>query len=259
MSRAPRIVLAVLALGGCALKSDVRRLESQLDIMRAEAARQDSARAFQLNELIQLQRRIMDSLAASQQLVRGLAGNLGNDLYNVQQQLVQIQELQGQSQRRLTEIRTQLEARREQLDSAAAPGAGARADTAPPARVASADQMYEASVQQLRRGSNATARLGFRELLRVHPTSERVPDALYFLGETFATESPDSAAHYWTQVVDDYPTSARAATALYKLGLLAEQRRDVAAARTTYQRVVKEYPKSDEAALARDRLRALGR
>jgi tol-pal system protein YbgF len=119
--------------------------------------------------------------------------------------------------------------------------------------------MYEASVAQLRRGSTATARIGLRQLLQSYPTSERVPDALYFLGQSFAAESPDSAAAYYRQVLERYPQSPRASAALYNLGLLAERRKDAAGAKDAYQRVIRQYPQSNEAALARDRLKTLGR
>jgi tol-pal system protein YbgF len=99
----------------------------------------------------------------------------------------------------------------------------------------------------------------FRELLRQYPTHARVPDATYFVGETYAAEAPDSAAFYYAKVVESYPQSPRASSALYKLGLLAERRKDVDAARGYFQRVVRDYPRSDEAALARDRLKTLGR
>ena len=119
--------------------------------------------------------------------------------------------------------------------------------------------MYEASLAQLRRGSLSTARLGLREMLRAHPGSERAPDALYFIGQSYASENPDSAAAYYAQVAEQYPQSPRAASAVYNLGLLAERRRDTARAKEAFQRVVQSYPQSDEAALARDRLKALGR
>ena len=73
-----------------------------------------------------------------------------------------------------------------------------------------------------------------------------------------ATESPDSAAAYYTQVADRFPASARSASALYRLGAMAESARDTAAARGYYQRLIAKYPTSNEAALARDRLKALG-
>lgn len=246
------------AVAGCATKGDVQMVQGEVALLKAESARRDSARAAELGQVIQLQRRIMDSLTANRRAVAQLKGDLSTDLYNIQQQLVQLQELTGQSQQRLTELRTRLEARGAQIESAPpAPGDSARPD--PSGASASADQMYEASLAQLRRGSLSTARLGLREMIRLHPTSERTPDALYFIGQSYATENADSAAAYYGQVVEKHAASPRAASALYNLGLLAERRKDTAGARASYQRVAEKYPQSDEAALARDRLKALGR
>jgi tol-pal system protein YbgF len=246
---------ALAGLGGCVSKSDIQRVQDDVALFKAESARRDSARAAQLTQVIQVQQRVMDSLTSSRKAVGQLRGDLASDLYNIQQQLVQLQELTGQSQQRLSELRTQLEARGEQISSTP-PG---ETSTPSPSSAASADQMYESSLAQLRRGSTSTARQGLREMLRNYPTSERAGDALYFIGQSFAAESPDSAAFYYDQVVQKYPTSSRAASALYNLGLVAERRKETRKAREAYQRVVQKYPQSDEAALARDRLKALGR
>jgi tol-pal system protein YbgF len=270
VTRAQWSLLACVALGAaCASPSDVRRVQNEVALLRAESARADSARGARLAEIVRLQQRIMDSLESTRTAVRSLKGDTQQDLYNIQQQLVQLQELTGQSQRRLTELRTQLDARGEQIaasggtataaPSAAPSGGDSTRPAAGAAPSASADQMYEASVAQLRRGSTATARTGLRQLLQSYPSSERVPDALYFLGQSYAAENPDSAAAYYNQVVQNYAQSPRASAALYNLGLLAERRKDAAAARNAYQRVIQKYPRSDEAALARDRLKALGR
>ena len=261
------LTLAALAgIGGCVSPSDVEQVRNQVASLRTETARQDSVRGARLNEIIRLQQRIMDSLGLA---VRSLRGDTRQDLYNIQQQLVQLQELTGQSQQRLTELRTQLEARGAEIGAAGASSPGGATGPAGAADTgrgggaagpsASADQMYEASVAQLRRGSTSTARIGFRQLLQTYPTSERVPDALYFLGQSFAAENPDSAAAYYRQVLSRYPQSARASAALYNLGLLAERRKDTASAKDAYQRVIRQYPQSNEAALARDRLKNLGR
>lgn len=260
------LVLFALALGGCATRGDVRRLEDAVLLLRAESARRDSTHLAAVQELTALNARTADSVASLRVQIARITGDLSGELYSIQQQLVQVQELTGQSQQRLTELRTQLEARGEQIaeQAPATPGvvAAPAADSAagaPAPGGPTPDQVYQASLQQLRRGSVNTARTGFRELLRLAPQSAHAADAVYFIGESFAAESPDSAARYYQQVVDRYATSPRAATALYKLGLLAEARRDVAAARGFYQRVVQGYASSDEAALARDRLRTLGR
>jgi tol-pal system protein YbgF len=243
----------------------VQEVGTQVSVLRADTRRSDSATAAQLRQIMVLQQATMDSLAATRRSLNEMKGSTANDLLAVQQQLLQLQELTGQSQRRLTELRSQLEARGEAVGGApmpVAPGAPVDSGSAapPPASAsASAQQMYDASLAQLRRGSAATGRAGLREMLQAYPKSELVPDALYFVGQSFSSENPDSASAYYRKVVKEYPTSSRAPAALYGLGLLAERHGDKAGARDAYNQLLKSYPKSDEAALARDRLKAIGR
>lgn len=257
---APRAALLALLLAGCATSQQMRDLELQVGVMRAELARRDSVQLLELQRIAETQQRLVDSLLVARRALAAMRGDVANELYGIQQQLLQLQELTGQSQRRLSELRGQLDARGELLSTVpkpVPPAADSGARGAAP--TASAQQMYDASLQQLRRGSAGTARAGLQELLRAHPQSELVPDALYFMGQSFAAEAPDSAAAYYRQVVDQHGTSSRAPAALYNLGLLAERRKDNAAAKELYTQLTRSYPKADEAALARDRLRAIGR
>lgn len=211
---------------------------------------------------------VHEKLAAQQAYLVQLRGDMKTELLGVQQQLVAVQELTGQSQQRLTELRGRLEEQARQpvpmLDTTRV-GAGALGAPGVPVGPSGnpagpgPDQMYDLSLQQFRRGSLATARLGFREFLRIFPTHERAADALFYVGETFGGENADSAAAVYQQVVKSHPNSPRAPAALYKLGLLAERRGNKAAARTYYNRVIAGYPRSDEANLARDKLQRLGR
>lgn len=261
----------VLTLGGCATRGDVRRLEDTVLLLRADQTRRDSAHISALQSLSALTTSTQDSVVAIRAQIATIKGDLSGELYRIAQQLVQVQELTGQSQQRLTELRTQLEARGEQIAEPrptlpGTPNPAGGQTTAPvtasvdtSSTAPTADQIYQASLVQLRAGRVSTARTGFRELLRRYPQSSRAADATYFIGESFAADRPDSAQRFYEQVVDRFATSPRAATALYKLGLLAEQRRDVAGARTLYNRILSAYASSDEADLARDRLRSLGR
>lgn len=246
--------LALLVLGACATTGDIRRLENEIAQVRDVQTRRDAERARQVAEVIRIQQQMLDSLDATRQSMRALRGDVQNDLYGVQQQLVQLGELTGQSQRRLSELRLQLERRGEEIAQAQAADDSMAVPATP-----SAEQIYETSLGQLRLGSASTARSGFAELLRAHPTSDRVPDALYYIGQSFETENADSALAYYDQVVRNHPESPRSASALYHIGLIRERANRNAEAREAYQRVVDGYPNSDEAALARDRLRALGR
>src|SRR5213080_2759286 len=259
----PTLLLALGLAAGCALKGDVRKVELQVDALRAERARADAERAAHVDSLRSLVAAVQQALAAQQAYLVQMRGDVRTDLVAVQQQLVQVQELTGQSQQRLSELRARIEERAQQpvppLDTTGRAAGGAPAGPSANPGGPGPDQMYDLSLQQFRRGSLATARLGFREFLRVYPTHEHAPDALFYLGETWGGESTDSAAAVYQQVVKTYPNSSRAPAALYKLGLLAEQRSDKAAARTYYARVIAGYPRSDEANLARDKLQRLGR
>lgn len=249
-----------LLVTGCATKGAVRRVETEMVVLQTMLRRQDSARAAELTRVIDLQQRTLDSLAATRDAIRQVRSDMGGELLAVQQSLVQIQELTGQSQRRLGELRRQLDDRAEDFaraDSQATPILLPDTTAARPPAAASPDQLFQVSLQELRRQSTGTARAGFHEFLRTYPTHTLVPSALYWVGETFGVDRPDSAAVYYEQVVARFPTSPHAPTSLYKLGLLAEQRGDRAGARAAYQRVIDRYPRADEADLARQRLATL--
>jgi tol-pal system protein YbgF len=246
------LLLALGLAAGCALKGDVRKVELQVQSLQAELVRTDVARAAERDSVLAAVRAVQQVLAAQQGYLVQLRGDVRTDLLAVQQQLVAVQELTGQSQQRLTELRSRLESRAQQPDLPA-PAAGGGPPVGPSGNPAGPgpEQMYDLSLQQYRRGSVSTARVGFREFLRVFPTHERAADALFYVGESFEKEAPDSAAAVYDQVVKAFPNSPRAPSALYKLGRLAEQRGDRAAARTLYARVIAGYPRSPEADLAR--------
>jgi tol-pal system protein YbgF len=240
------LILSLGLTAGCALKGDVRKVELQVQALQTQLARSDTARAAEQDTVLAAVRLLQQALVTQQAYLVQLRGDLRTELIGINQQLVAVQELTGQSQQRLTELRTRLEQRSSQPDPNAVPvgPSGSPAGPGP-------DQMYDASLQQYRRGSTATARLGFREFLRVYPTNERAPDALYYVGESFEQSTPDSATAVYDQLVKAYPNSTRAPSALYKLGRLAEQRGDRNAARNYYSRVIAGYPRSPEADLAR--------
>lgn len=254
------LAVAALTLAGaaCATPGQVRRVETQVAVLERSQARADSARAAELTRIIDMQQRSIDSLGA---LSRALAqSGRDNDAQftDIRRSLAVLQELSGQSQRRLSDLRNQLEVR----DPVPSPPPAIPGDTTtragtPPVANPSAEAIYQSARAQSQQGATTAARMGFRRLLDLYPTSSLAADATFGIADTFDPAQPDSARVFYGEVVSKYPTSARAATALFKLGRLAERRQDRAAARTYYQQIVDRYPQSDEARLARDAMRAL--
>jgi tol-pal system protein YbgF len=261
LRRFSAVAVASVALSACALKGDVRRVEQQVLELRSEMVRADSARAdfvdFTLQEIVSLQRQVLDTLEAQDRRLAMFRGTIRSDITEVQRQLMQIQELTGQSQQRLSELGGRL-SEREQAPMVVVPedGSDSTGATPPPAGGAqsSVDEVYQLGVSLLNRGSPQTARSAFQQLLQQYPEHVRAQDAQFHLAESWEVSDPDSAAAAYELVVQSYPNSPRAPTALYRLGLLAEQNGDMEAAQVYYTRVVSGYPQSDAAVLARTKL-----
>src|SRR2546430_4029340 len=131
----PTLVVALGLAAGCALKGDVRKVELQVEALRAERARADAERAAHVDSLRSLVAAVQQALAAQQAYLVQMRGDVRTDLVAVQQQLVQVQELTGQSQQRLSELRARIEERAQQpvppLDTTGRAAGGAPAG--PPA------------------------------------------------------------------------------------------------------------------------------
>lgn len=266
MSPAPRsLALLTITLSmttGCfATRSDVRVLQTDLATMRSEFAHRDSLSAAQttqsarrLESAVSAQlAALSDSMRLASTRVAKWEAGVNGDMRSMQEQLLQIQELVGQSQRRLQDLRADMEQR---ADGQAPPPVTSSGDTTRPAGGSPGpNQLYQLAADQLQRGSYGTARSGFEDLLRQYPTSDRAPDAQFNIAESFAAEGRVAEADSVYQfVVRKYPRAAKAPTALYKHGLLlkrAGRDRDAIAA---FERVVREYPRSDEAVLARGQI-----
>ena len=257
MTRLARYVpVGALVLGGClASKGDVLLLQTQLQSMQGAAARADTARAPQIYSVLAQVQQSNDSVRVLSARLARLQSTVTTDDYEMGRQILQIQELSGQSQRRLQELRASLEERNQGASVAPTAGAPAAAGGVP-----GPGQLFQSSLDQLRRGSTTVARGGFEELLRSYPQSDDAPEALVYIAETYAAERNVVAADsVYGLVVDRYPASPKAATALYKRAVALRAAGRSSPARTAFERVVREYPRSDEASLAREQLRTMGR
>ena len=249
----------LLSSGACfATRQDVQVLQQDLNTVRAESARADSLRRTQLDRVLATLRAVNDSLSQVSARVTRFQGDVLGRMQNVDEQLLTIQELTGQSQRRLQELRADL-GRRGNAAAAAmtAPATATAGGTPPPAGGGPGpNQLFQIALDQLRRGSAGAARAGFQDLLRQYPDDDNAPEALFYVAETYASEGNTAAADStYLQVVQRYPAAPRAATSLYKHALVLQQAGNTQGARAALQDVITRYPRSDEASLARDRLR----
>lgn len=239
-----------LLLAGCfATQQDVQVLQGDIRTLRSEQASADSARRLQMDRAIAGLRVANDSLAAIGNRLTRFRSDVTSSMASVQQQLLQVQELTGQSQRRIQEVRASLEERQ----NAVAPpdSTGAPATPGPNA-------LFQIAREQMTQGSNAAARKAFQDLITRYPKADVVADAQFYIAETYAAENNVAAADsVYAQVAAKYAGSPRAATAIYKRGVAAQNAGHGDKARDLYNQLIRKYPRSDEAALARDRIKTI--
>jgi tol-pal system protein YbgF len=248
------IALALsLPLAGCATKKDVQLLSTEVDALRASQQQTQQALVQEIRRQTAL---LMDSVSMKDVRLRG---DLLNRIAALDRQLVQIQELTGQSQQTLATLRQEArqrdEAARAALAAADTLGGGAEA---PPA--GSADELYDTARDALQRGSLSTARAGFEAFVRSYPRDARAADAQLSVGETY--EKGDDAAKAldaYQKVLELYPNSSRAPTALLRAAKIERGRGNRDRARSMLNQLTTAYPQSTEATEAKKLLADLRR
>ena len=141
--------------------------------------------------------------------------------------------------------------------AAAAGAAGAMAMSSRGA--AGPEELYRSAYEDYMRGNYDLARDGFSEYHRRWPNTELSDNAVYWIGECYAAqEMPQEALDTFTKVLEDYPTSDKAAAAQLKKGLIYLKMGDQGQGVVNLQYVVYEHPGTREADLAREQLRSLG-
>jgi tol-pal system protein YbgF len=255
-------VCAFLA-SGCffATKQDIDKLQQDITGTRVSSSAADSVQRAQLIEVIREERALGDSIAALNRRVAAMRTASESDLTAMKEDISQLQDLSGQSEQRLRDMRAALEAKNQQAAQAAgdtsaagANDASATADNSGPGPL----QLLQAGRDQLLKGGNVSARSAFSELISKYPKSEFVPEAMFYTAQAFAAErNLDAADAEYASLITRYPTSPRIPTAMYKRALRLQSTKKTAEAKKMYQDIIKRFPRSDEAALADERLQSI--
>ena len=96
---------------------------------------------------------------------------------------------------------------------------------------------------------------GFDMYLRTFPRSDLADEAQFYIGEChYADGKNQEAVQAYTQVITNYPRGQSVAPAYYKRGLAFERLGQVDRARESFEAVIKSFPDSDAARLAKQNL-----
>ncbi|TMQ63413.1 MAG: tol-pal system protein YbgF [Candidatus Eisenbacteria bacterium] len=118
-----------------------------------------------------------------------------------------------------------------------------------------AEAMYQAAYSDVAAGRYNLARESFQTYLRYFSDTEVADNAQYWIGEcSYATGDFAGAIPEFQKVVQNYPKADKVPSALLKIGLSYSRLKNADEANKYYRMLIQKYPKSSEAAAARERL-----
>jgi tol-pal system protein YbgF len=131
----------------------------------------------------------------------------------------------------------------------------------PPSTIGlSPSRMLETARSDYFAGSYASAITSLEALLKTFPKTEAAAEAQILLGDTYSQQKRwQEAVSAYTAAIQNYPRSTQVPDAYYRRGKAQESLGQLDAARGSYEQLIKTYPETSSAGLARQAVERLGR
>lgn len=265
------MLAAALAAAGCISTSDfeaaqrqISELQEELANIKRTASSKDEVQnvnvriAEQTETLLRSNATLVTKVSEIEERIQNTQGSVEQTTHRLDQIAQQV----AKNQRDLEEIRSRVTT----MQAPAADGGGEATGelTVPAAAIPAAPAMdpmqtYQAAYRDYQRGNFDLAIDGFRDFLSASANSDLADNASYWIGESlFSQKKYREAIGQFDAVVNKYPKSDKVPGALLKKGYAYIAVGEKAQGVVQLQYVLHEHPKSQEASLARQKLKQLG-
>ena len=239
------LISLALIFTGCASRWQMDDLKDQVDLLTESNQRLEERTAEMdslLREQIDLSNRLRADLAT-------ILGGMDQRMEIVESKLEDL----GQ---RFPELSRKMEIVKQSLSPAG--DTGKASDTSSAKVNVDPQKLYDASYLDLTKGNYDLAITGFTNYLKYFPETELAGNAQYWLGECYyAKKNFTRAAIEFHKVLENYSSSAKVPSALYKLGLSLIELKSTNQAEKYLNELMEKYPNTQEAKLAEQKLKKL--
>jgi tol-pal system protein YbgF len=119
------------------------------------------------------------------------------------------------------------------------------------------ENIYQQGLDALKVGETAKAREFLTRFLDQNPKHKLAANAHYWLGETYYSEkSFEQAILEFQEVIKNFPDKDKVPAAMLKQGMAFKEIGDPKSSVYIYKKLIEEFPKSEEAKVAREKMRA---
>jgi tol-pal system protein YbgF len=243
--RAPAFwAVALVTAAGCAPGGYYNTSQSALDSLL-------TSQAEMMKRVSTLERKL-DATREAQQVTRA---NTDSRLLEISQRLDVLGGQLEESGVRFTSLSQKLDTVKHKLSAADSARAAGRAAAADSAAALDPEAMYQAAYSDVAAGRYSLARESFQTYLKHFPDTEVSDNAQYWIGEcNYVTGDFAGAIAEFQKVIEVYPKGDKVPAALLKLGISYARLRNTEEANKYYRTLVQKYPKTPEAAAAKERL-----
>lgn len=248
-------IVSLTVFSGCSSQTRIRSQQSEMDNLRRELRYLRDQNSQLQRELDDLEKRL-----AEQELnIKQTKADLSAQMLEVSQQVQAVQNQLEDINYRITAVtqKSGLTPYQPPISSAASD------DTAktPAPSVLGLDEsreLYNTAYRDLIRGNYQLALQGFRQFMERYPNHELADNAQYWIGEVFYAQGRfPNAIEEFEKVVKLYRSGDKTASAILKIGYSYLNIGETEQGRIYLEEVVKDYPDSQEANLAKGRLATL--
>ena len=227
------------------LKNDTTHLRAQMQVMREEVALQEDIDSLKVH-IVRLEALVRDQM---DELLR-MRADMGQRVGALESQMQVLTTRITESDRQFSAMVRRLESLQVQLSVPARPDTSA-------AQTGSFDpgELYDLALRDYQRGSYDVAVRQFTQYIEYFPDSDLADDAQFYIGDSYYTQSLyTQALDAYEVLLDTYPDGSKVPATLLKIAFIKVARKEPSDARSYLERVIGEFPDSEEAQLARMRL-----
>jgi tol-pal system protein YbgF len=258
-SKALLICGVALATGACVSGRDIDGLQGKLGEIEQEVVElQRVGSTKQGVESLEV------AIADSMERLLKTEADMELSLQKLSSQIDQLEANLEDTNYRLSQLSQQIAATNQELKAFRttpfARGATDLGDTTrSPVTPSDPQALYQTAYNDYLRGSYDMAILAFRQYLEAFPDTELADNATYWIGESYFSQGQyRQAIEEFDNIAANYSRSDKIASALLKKGYSYLELGDTPRGRAQLRNVIAEFPGTDEANLAQQRLEEIG-
>jgi tol-pal system protein YbgF len=241
------------------LQTQVQQLQEQMTAMQRSFDERMGVMKNLVEQDTDAVNKVANALTALQTALQKQESDAGSKNDQLSGQLQALNDTLDELKVRLAKVAKQLEDMQAAQQSIQAQQAQQQAQQQAMAQAPPPDVLYNNALRDYNAGKNDLATQECSDYIKFYPNTDLAGNCYFYLGEIqFKQGNYQQAAQSYDQVLQNFPSGNKAASAQLKKGFslieLGKQDDGVAQLRHLIQR----YPRSPEALQARDRLRKLG-